>query len=100
MLATSPQALQDMGAWIASDGIVKQVVVAPPPTLPQPSAPSHGKSEVGASDPELPSPHHIFPKVHQADNVEHTLEKGLWVGTGVMQRGWKIFVDVSVPYPF
>jgi len=37
-------ALQDTGAWIAAGGIVKQVVVAPPLTLPQPLAPSGGES--------------------------------------------------------
>jgi len=76
------------------------VVVAPPLTLPQPPAPNDGESEVGDSDAELSSPHQIVPKVHQADDMEHTLGKGLWVGTGVMQCGWKIFIDVSVPYPF
>jgi len=76
------QALQDMGAWITSGGIVEQVVVVPPPTLPPLVAPSDGESKVGASDAELPSPCQIDPKVHQADDVEHTLDKGLWVGTG------------------
>ena len=75
-------ALQDMGAWIASSRIVKQVVVVSPPTLPQPPAPSDGKSEVGVSDKELPSPQQLILKVKQSDEVEHTLDKGLWAGTG------------------
>ena len=76
------QALQVTGAWIASGGVVEQEVVAPPLTLPQPSAPSNSESEVGVSDTEFPSPRKIIPKVHQADDIEHTLDKGLWVGTG------------------
>ena len=76
------RALQDTGAWIASGGIIKQVVVAPPLTFPLLVAPSDGESKVGVSDAELPSPFQIVPKVHQADDVEHTLNKGLWVGTG------------------
>ena len=71
------RALQDTGAWIASGGIIEQVVVVPPPTLPLPVAPSDGKSKVGISNAELPSPHQIVPKVCQADDVEHTLDKGL-----------------------
>jgi len=83
-------ALQETGAWIASGSVVEQVVVAPPPALPQPVAPSDSESKVGASDAKLPSPCQIFPKVRQADNVEHTLDKGLWVGTGAKRQGWKI----------
>ena len=94
------QALQDMGAWIASGGVVKQVVVVPPPTLPQPAAPSDGESKVGASDAELPSPLQIIPKVRQADDVEHTLDKGLWVGTGAKRQGWRIYIGVSFVCPF
>jgi len=78
------QALQDMGAWIAAGGIVEQVVVVPPLTLPQPSAPSGSESEVGVSDEELPSPQQLVPKVQQSDMVEHALDKGLWAGTGAM----------------
>jgi len=89
-------ALRDTRAWVASGGIVEQVVVAPPPTLPPPVAPSDSESEVGPSDAELPSPRQLVPKVRQADDVEHTLDKGLWVGTGAKRRGWKIFVGVSV----
>jgi len=87
-----------MGAWIASGGLIKQVVVVPPPTIPQPSAPSNGESEVGASDAELPSPHQLIPKVRQVDDMEHTLDKGLWVGTGVMQCRWKIFVNMCFSF--
>jgi len=74
-----------MGAWIAAGGIVEQVVVAPPPTLSQPLPPSDGKLEVGVSDEELPSPQQLVPKVGQSDKVEHTLDKGLWAGTGATQ---------------
>src|SRR5882724_6878825 len=87
-----------MGAWIASGRVVEQEVVMSPLTLPLPSAPSDGKSEVGVSDTELPSPRQIILKVHQADDVEHTLDKGLWVGTGATQCGWKIFVDMSFSF--
>ena len=34
-------------------------------------------------------------KVQRSDEVEHTLDKGLWVGTGATWQGWKIFVKVS-----
>ena len=85
----------NMGAWIASGGIIKLVVLAPPPTLPPLVAPSDGESEVGDSDAELPSPRQIVPKVCQADDMEHTLNKGLWVGTGAKRRGWRIYVGVS-----
>ena len=69
------------------------MVVAAPPTLPQPVAPSDGKSEVEISNGELP-----VSKVRQLDEVEHMLNKGLWAGTGAMQQGWKIFVKVSLYY--
>ena len=62
-----------------SGGIIENVVVVAPPTLPQPVAPSHGESEVEISDRELP-----VSKVRQLDEVEHMLDKGLWVGTGAM----------------
>ena len=87
-----------MGGWIASGGVVEQEVVAPPPTLPRPLAPSDGESEVGVSNTELPSPRQIVPKVCQADDIEHTLDKGLWVGTGAMRRGWKIFVNMHLSF--
>jgi len=77
MLATSPQALQDMKAWIISGGVSNQVAVATLPAAPQPMAPSDGKSELMVSNAELLSPHQVIPKVHQADNVEHTLNNGL-----------------------
>jgi len=78
------QALQDTKVWIASSGVVEQVVVAPLPTLPQPTAPSDGESKIVVSDAELPSPLQVIPKVCQADDIEHTLNKGLWMGTGAM----------------
>jgi len=43
-----------MQVWIASGGIIENVVVVAPPTLPQPVAPSDGESEVRISDEELP----------------------------------------------
>jgi len=36
------------GKWIASGRVIEQEVVAPPPTLPPPLAPSDSKSEVGS----------------------------------------------------
>ena len=48
------RALQDMQAWIMfGSGIVENMVVAAPPTLPHPVAPSDGESEVRISDVEL-----------------------------------------------
>src|SRR5882724_6222741 len=93
------RALQDTKAWIASGGIVEQVVVAPPLTLPLPLGPNDGKSEVGVSDEELPSPRRLVSKVRRSDNVEHILDKGVWAGTGAMQRGGRIFVKVRVFLP-
>ena len=52
-----------MKAWITSGGIVKQVVVAAPLTLPHPLAASDDESEVGVSDEELPSPCRLISKV-------------------------------------
>jgi len=78
------RALQTTQAWIAAGGIVEQVVVAAPPTLSQPLVSSDGKSELGISDAELPSPQQVVSKVHQLDKVEHVLDKGVWVATGTM----------------
>ena len=78
------QALQAMQVWIVSGGIVENVVAAAPPTLAQPVAPSDDESEVRISDEELPSPQQLISKVQWSDKVEHTLDKGLWVGTGAM----------------
>jgi len=85
---------------ITSSRLNEKAVVETPLTLPQPMAPSNGKSEVGASDAELPSPRQVIPKVCQVDNMEHTLDKGLWVGTGATQWGWNVFVNVSFSFPF
>jgi len=71
-----------MEAWIASGGVVEQVVVAAPLTLPRPPASSDSKSEVRVSDEDLPSPWQLTSKVQQSDNVEHILDKGVWVVTG------------------
>ena len=90
--------LKHMQASVASGGIVEQAVVAIPLTLPPPRDLSDGESKVGVS--ELPSPHKLVPKVRQADNVEHPLDKGLWVGTGAMRRGWEIYVNINFPFLF
>ena len=71
-------ALQETQAWIASGGIVESVVVVAPPTLSRPDL-SDGKSEVATSDREPP-----VSKVKWSDEVEHSLDKGLWAGTGAM----------------
>jgi len=89
------QALQVMKAWITSSRVVKQVVVAAPPTLPQPPVPSDSESKVGASNEELPSPKQVVSKVRQSDDVEHILDNGMWVVTPATCQGWKIFVNVS-----
>ena len=57
------QGLQDTKAWIASGGVVENMVVVVPPTLPQPLAPSDGESEVRVSDKKLPSPQQLISKV-------------------------------------
>src|SRR5882724_1634330 len=93
------RALQDMKAWIASGGIVEQVVVVAPPTLPLPLGPNNGESEVRVSDEELPSPRRLVSKVRWSDNVEHILNKGVWAGTGATRWGGRIFVKVRVFLP-
>src|SRR5882724_6215456 len=92
-------ALQDTKAWIASGGIVEQVVVAAPLMLPLPLGPNDGESKVGVSDEELPSPRWLVSKVQQLDDVEHVLNKGVWAGTGATRRGGRIFVKVRVFLP-
>ena len=92
------RALQTTQAWIATGGIVEQVVVAAPPTLSQPLVSSDGESEFGISDAELPSPQQVVSKVRQSDKVEHVLDKGVWVATGAMQRGGRIFIKASVSF--
>jgi len=57
------QALQDINAWIASGGVIENMVVVAPPTLPKPLAPSNSESKVRVSDEELPSPQQLFSKV-------------------------------------
>ena len=57
------QVLQDTQAWIVCDGIIKNMVVVAPPTLPQPLASSDSESKVGVSDKELPSPQQLVSKV-------------------------------------
>ena len=52
-----------MQAWITTGGIVANMVVVAPPTLPQPMAHSDGESKVRISDEELPSPRHVISKV-------------------------------------
>jgi len=82
------RALQETQAWIALGGIVESVVVVAPPTLSRPDL-SDGESEVMTSDGEPP-----VSKIKQSDEVEHSLDKGLWAGTGATRRGWQIFVKV------
>src|SRR5882724_3571919 len=95
MSATSHRLFKTQ-AWIMTGGIIANVVVATPPTLPQPVAHSDGESEVRISEGELPSPREVISKVRWSDDVEHVLNKGVWATTGAMRRGWKIFIKVSV----
>ena len=74
---------------------MEQVVVVKLPTLSQPTAPSDSKSKVKASDAKLLSPCQIISKVRKVDDMEHTLNKGLWAGTGAMCQGWKVFANMS-----
>ena len=93
------QALQVTNAWIVSGGVIEQVVVAAPQTLPQPSVLSDGESEVRTSNDKLPSSKQPVSKVRQLDDVEHVLIKGVWAATGAKCKGWRIFVKVSVSSP-
>ena len=86
-----------MEVWITSGGVVKQVVVVAPPTLPRPPASSDSESDVGASK-DLPSPWQLVSKVQQSDDVEHILDKGVWAVTGAKQWAWKIFIKVSISF--
>ena len=64
---------------------------------------SDGESEVPGSEDspqeELLTPHPLFPKVLQSDQVEHALDKGVWATTPATHQGWKIFVTVSDGHP-
>ena len=90
------QALQVTNAWIASGGIIGQVVVVDPQALPQPSVLSEGESEVRTSDEECPSSCQPVSKVWQSDDVEHILDKGVWAATGAKHKGWRIFIKVNL----
>jgi len=70
-------ALQDTQAWIASGGIVDNMVVAAPPTLPQPVAPVTVNLRLRYQT-ETPCS-----KVQQSDKVEHMLDKGCGWGLGL-----------------
>jgi len=62
--------------------IVNGAAMTAPLTLPKLPTVSDGESEVGASDKDLPSPWQLISKVQQSDDVEHILDKGVWVATG------------------
>ena len=88
------QALQVMNAWITTGGVAaSETMVTDGPTPPNNA--SDGKSEVGMSDEELPTPQKVFSKVWQVDDVEHVLDKGVWAATPAKCWGWQIFVQVS-----
>jgi len=93
-----------MKTWIVTGRVAEPATVEPVktalPTNPTPLVRSNGKSEVGASNEELPSPWQVVSKVGLSDEVEHILDKGVWVATPAMHQGWRIFVAVSHLYFF
>ena len=62
-----------------------------PPAESDVPATTNGKSEVNASPSSFP----LLPKVCHGDLVCHTLDKGLWVMTPAVHKGWNIWVAVS-----
>jgi len=62
----------------------------------QPLIPSDGESEVGGSDADLPMPKRLLPKVWQAYDIEHMLDKGAWATMPATRQGGEIFIDVSL----
>jgi len=88
------QALKHTKVWIVTGGVTASTVMVPDGPVPSDPA-SAGKSEVGVSDEELPTPHKVLFKVWQADDVKHVLDKGVWAATPTKHRGWQIFVQVS-----
>jgi len=65
------------------------------PNPPQAFGYDQGESEVGASDEELLSPQQVVSKVWLTDDVEHMLDKGVWVATLATHWDWRIFIAVS-----
>jgi len=76
------QALLDMKVWITSGGVIEQVAVATLPTAPQPMAPSNQWIQGWGLWCWTPSPRKVIPRCNHVDDMEHTLNKVFWVGTG------------------
>ena len=101
-------ALQSMKAWIVTGGISDSMTVDPiATTFPNDTRPppeTEGESEVQGSDVEpdkkLPTPCQLVSKVWCLDQVEHTLNKGVWVAMPALHQEWKIFIAVSDTIPF
>ena len=89
------QALKHTKVWIVTGGVTASTVMVPDGPVPSDPA-SAGESKVGASDEELPTPRKVLSKVWQVDDIEHVLDKGVWVVTPAKCRGWQIFVQVSM----
>jgi len=70
------------------------------PMLSKPQDLSDRESEVETSNEVLPSLQWIVLKVQLLDEVEHILDKGVWVVMPAIHWGWEIFVAVSTPVPF
>ena len=87
------QALQATKTWIATRGTVATDMPAPANNA------SDSESEVPVMEDvpqeELPTPHRLLHKVLQSDQVEHTLDKGVWATMPATCQSWKIFVEVS-----
>src|SRR5882724_1278624 len=70
------QAVEDTKVWIVTGGVATLTVVVPDGPVPSDPA-SAGKSEVGTSNEELPTPRKVLSKVRQVDDIEHVLDKGV-----------------------
>ena len=85
----------------AKDLIMHNMVGAAGPSQlvgPVPKAASDGESEIEESvgdHEELLTLSRLVPKVLAQDLEEVVLDKGLWVATPAVHRGWEIFVSVG-----
>ena len=87
--------LKETWAWIMTGGAVLGTMVPMTPTIPRPLGTSNSESKVSVSNGELPSPRQAMSKVWLANDVKHTLDKGVWEATPATHRGWRIFMEVS-----
>ena len=92
------QALQVTKAWIVTSGVAASTTVVTDVPAHANNA-SDSESEVPGSEDtpqeELPTPCQLLPKMLQSDQVEHTIDKGVWAAMPATCQGWKIFIVVS-----